>query len=83
MDVCSEIGCHQKILPYGIGLWKGIRRGWSVFKIHMRFLVDNDTKVRNVVYITFGVGRRCCGWLFKLLLGLHCIEELQSATTSR
>jgi hypothetical protein len=40
-DWCSkEVGG-----PYGVGVWKCIRRGWDNFKQHVRFVVGNGSRV--------------------------------------
>lgn len=31
--------------PYGVGLWKHIRRGWDTFATNTRFIVGNELKI--------------------------------------
>jgi hypothetical protein len=30
---------------FGVGVWKGIRRGWDNFKQHAQFKVGDDSRV--------------------------------------
>jgi hypothetical protein len=32
--------------PYKVGLWKNIKRGWSMFSIHTRFDIGDGSKIK-------------------------------------
>jgi len=32
--------------PYGVGLWKNIRRGWRMFSSHIRFELGDGSKIK-------------------------------------
>ena len=35
----------MKTRPYGVGLWKNIRKGWRMFSSHIRFELRDGSKI--------------------------------------
>jgi hypothetical protein len=39
--------CSLDLLgPHGVGLWKYIRKGWSLFRSHTRFILGHWSRIR-------------------------------------
>jgi hypothetical protein len=45
MIVCEEVGALRRLEPYGVGVWKCIRREWDDFANHVRYEVEDGSKV--------------------------------------
>ena len=44
-DIMRGGWCSKEVGgPYGVGMWKCIRKGWDNFKQHVRFKVGNGPK---------------------------------------
>lgn len=54
--------------PYGVGVRKGIRKGWDLFRRFISFDIGNGASVKFNFGKTSGVGIQSCGELILLSL---------------
>ena len=66
--------CSFKLLgPYGVGLWKNIRRGWMMFYGHARFELGDGSKIK--FWHDVWCGEKAFKEAFLILYSIACVKD--------